>query len=329
MRYHQLGKSELRVSAVALGCWAIVGDATWGHQEEADSIAAIEAALEAGINFFDTAEVYGNGYSEQLLGKALGLRRREAVIASKAAPEHLARGELASACAASLKRLRTDYIDLYQVHWPSPSVPYEETIGELEKLRKSGKIRVAGVSNFGPIDLRDYLAKGGCAGNQLAYSLLFRAVEFELQELCVKNDVSILPYSPLAQGLLTGKFRSADEVPEGRARTRLFSKNRPQSRHQEPGCEKEVFAALARLRELAERLGEPMEKLALAWLLHQRGVASVIAGARDPEQVRANAAAAELRLPEEVLREMTEATDPVKQALGPNLDQWLTQSRIR
>jgi len=327
VEYRRLGRSDITVSTVCLGCWPFAGDPTWGPQEEAQSVATVHAALDAGINFFDTAENYGKGLSEETLGRALGRRRKEAVIATKVGRRQPV--EIRSACENSLRRLRTDYIDLYQIHWPSRSVPVADQFEALERLREEGKVLAVGVCNFGVSDLSELLAAGRCEANQLPYSLLWRAIEFEIQRRCVENDIGILTYSSLAQGLLTGKFRSAEEVPEGRARTRLFSSSRPLARHREPGCEAEVFAALERVRATCDRLGEPMAAVALAWLLHQRGVTSVIAGARRPEQVAENARAAELKLDPDVVRELSQATEEVKQKIGSNADMWQTDSRIR
>jgi len=329
MQYRKLGTTDIEVSTVAMGCWAIVGDGTWGEQDRSDSLATIEAALDAGINFFDTAEGYGAGESEAMLGEVLSNRRDQVVIATKVSRSHLAAEDLQEACEASLKRLRTDYIDLYQIHWPSREVPIAETMQALERLKSQGKIRAIGVSNFGPQDLADLLAVGRCETNQLAYNLLFRAIEFEIQPKCVENDIGILCYSPIAQGLLTGKFSSADEVPEGRARTRHFSKNRPQTRHGEDGCEAETFEAIRKIRRISQQIGEPMGRVALAWLLHQPAVVSVLAGARRPEQVRENARAAQLKLSPDVLRQLSEATEPVKAKLGPNPDMWQSEPRMR
>ena len=329
MKYRKLGQTDITVSVVAMGCWAIVGDATWGPQDKADSIAAIRAALDAGVNFFDTAEMYGNGYSEELLGQALEGRRHEAVIASKVSPEHMTADQVIRACEGSLKRLRTDYIDLYQIHWPSRTVPLAETMAALEKLKQQGKIRAIGVSNFGVGDLADLLAIGRPETNQLPYSLLWRAIEYGIQQRCIEHGIGILTYSSLAQGLLTGKFTSPDQVPDGRARTRHFSRDRPQTRHGETGCEAETFAAIERIRQISERVAQPMSQVALAWLLAQPGVTAVIAGARTPEQIRHNAAAADLELTPEVVAELAEATEELKHRLGPNPDMWLSQADSR
>jgi myo-inositol catabolism protein IolS len=329
VKYRKLGKTDIMVSAVAMGCWAIVGDSTWGPQDETDSVATIQAALDAGVNFFDTAEAYGDGYSELILGRALTGRRHEVVIATKVSPSNLSGDAVRQACERSLQRLKTDYVDLYQIHWPSRTVPPAETMEALETLREHGKVRAIGVSNFGVQDLSDLLAIGWCETNQLPYSLLGRAIEYHIRQQCVDEGIGILCYSPLAQGLLTGKFSSPDDVPEGRARTRHFSKDRPQARHGEAGCEAEMFAAIERIRCISDSVHEPMAKLALAWLHHQPGVTSVIAGARKPGQIRQTAQAADLKLAPETIAELTEATDEVRRILGPNPDLWQSESESR
>jgi len=304
MQYTELPGTGLRVSRVAMGCWALSGDFTWGEQDEAEAVAAVHAALDAGINLFDTAEMYGDGLSEQRLGKALAGRRQQAVIASKFSPEHNAPDRLRAACHRSLQLLRTDYIDLYQIHWANRDVPLADTWGELERLRREGKVRAIGVCNFGPRDLDELLALGRPATNQLPYSLLTRAIEYEILPRCRQAGMGVLCYSPLMHGLLAGKFATADR-------------------------EQATFEAVARIRSICERLETPMADVALAWLLHQPGVVSVLVGVRNSSQARINAAAAELRLEPEVLDELAQVTEPVKQALGPNPDMWQTQSESR
>ena len=329
MQYRKLGKSDISVSAVAMGCWVLAGDSTWGPQDEDDSIATVHAALDAGVNFFDTAEGYGGGDSESILGRALAGRRHEAVISTKVSRSHLSGDEVQRACEHSLRRLQTDYVDLYQIHWPSRTVPLEETVESLERLREQGKVRALGVCNFGVNDLSDLLELGWFESNQLPYSLLWRAIEYEIQQKCVDKGVGILCYSSLAQGLLTGKFTAPDEVPEGQARTRCFSKDRPQVRHGEAGCEAEAFVAIKMIRRISEEIGQPMAKLAIAWLLHQPGVTSVIAGARRPDQIQQTAQAVDLKLSAETIAALTEATEEVKRVVGPNPDMWQSESRFR
>jgi myo-inositol catabolism protein IolS len=318
--YRQLGNTALQVSTIALGCWAFAGDANWGAQDDSASLATVRAALDLGINLFDTAEAYGAGRSEAVLGAALRGRRQQAIIATKASPDHLASPLLEQACERSLVNLQTDYIDLYQVHWPSRTVPMGETVATLERLRQQGKIRFVGVCNYGPRDLAELQAKGRAESNQLPYSLLWRAIEHEILPRCVASHMGLLAYMPLMQGLLTGKFATADDVPTSRARTRHFSSARPDTRHGEPGCEAETFSAIERIRGISARLGQHMGNVSLAWVLQQPGVTSALVGARRPEQVLENAQAVGLRLPAEALAELSQATAELRRILGPNPD---------
>lgn len=329
MNYTTLNHTDIRVSTLVLGCFAFAGGQTWGPQDEGDSVETIEAALEAGINFFDTAEGYGDGYSEGLLGRVFSGRRSEVVIATKASPNHLKPGELEAACAASLRRLETDYIDLYQIHWPNPEVPLADTVGALEGLKEKGMVRAVGVSNFGVGDLSDYLELATPVTNQLPYSLLWRAIEAEIIPLAEAHGVGILPYSPLMQGLLTGKFTSADEVPEGRARTRHFAGTRPQAGHGEAGAEAQTFGTIQALSGLAERLGHPLTHVALAWVLQQPSVPCVLVGARNVEQLMTNVRAADVSLEQDDLAALGLATDALKQQLGPDPDMWSGRAASR
>lgn len=329
MQYRKLGRTDISVSAIALGCWPFAGGEVWGAQDDDVSIATIRAALDAGVNFFDTAEGYGAGHSETVLGRGLKGRRREAVIATKAGGSHLSAAELPAACEQSLKRLGTDCIDLYQIHWPSRTIPVEETLSALQRLRDQGKVRAIGVCNFGVGDLSDLLKAGPSETDQLPYNLLWRAIEHEIQPLCVSNDIGIICYSPLAQGLLTGRYVSADEVPDGLARTRHYAGTRPLAKHGGPGCETEVFDALHRIRRIAEALGQPMSAVALAWARQQPGVTSLLVGARSPEELRLNLPSVGLTLSPETLAELGEATAVVKQRIGPDPDMWNAPSRFR
>jgi len=327
VRYRTLGRTDIEVSVICQGCWSIVTeDATWGGNDPADSVAAIHASLDAGVNFFDTARGYGGGESEELLAKALGARRKEVVVATKL--NDLSPAGVRKQCENSLRRLQSDYIDLYQIHWPRGETPVEPALETMDALRREGKIRAIGVSNFGVSFLRDALAAAEVQTNQLCYSLLWRAIEHEVKPLCEENDVGILTYSPLAQGLLTGKFASAGDVPQGRARTRLFSGDRPQARHGEQGAEAETFAALDEIRRIAEEAGHSMAHVSLAWLLAQPGVTSVIVGGRNPAQAADNAAAGDVQLPADVLDRLAAATEPVKELVGTNCDMWQHVSRM-
>jgi aryl-alcohol dehydrogenase-like predicted oxidoreductase len=329
MKYRKFGSTDIEVSTIVMGCWAIGSGYTWGEQDVNDSLDTIRAAIDVGINMFDTAEFYSDGYSEEVLGKGLAGHRDKVLVATKAWPDHLTADKLIQACEGSLKRMGTDYIDLYQIHWANWDVPLEETMGVIEKLKQEGKIRFIGVSNFGVRDLSDALGCADVVTDQLIYSLLFRSIEYEILDKCREAQVGVLAYSPLAQGLLTGKFKGPDEVDDERARVRIFSKNRSGTVHDSEGCEKEAFAAVENIKAICDGIGEPMANVALTWVLQQPGVAAVIAGARRPDQIINNARAVDLQLSDDVLNSLNAATEEVKKKIGPNADPWRTASRIR
>jgi myo-inositol catabolism protein IolS len=328
----KLGRSDLEVSVLSLGCWPLAGGSGWGDQSERSAIATIHAALEHGINFFDTAEGYENGVSEEIVGKAFVDRRDKAIIGTKISPDHTEPSVLRLHLDSALRRLRTDYVDVYHVHWPIRTHSAADTFAALQQLKDEGKIRAIGVSNFGPIDLAEALATSvQIDANQLHYSLLSRAIEYEILPLCRERQIGVTTYMPLMQGLLTGKYETVEDVPPFRTRTRHFSGDRPQSRHGGPGAEKELFDAVDAVRAIAEELGEPMANVALAWVMAQPGVTSVIAGARTPDQVARNVQAASLSLSAEAVAQLDAATAPLKHVLGPNADYWQIgeNSRIR
>ncbi len=312
VQYRLLGSTNIEVSRVCCGTMAMWPDKTYGEPDDEASIGAIHAALDAGINFFDTAESYGDGYAEELLGRALDGRRNEAVVATKVSAAHLQEADLKRACEESLRRLDTDYIDLYQVHWPNHDIPFSETARALEELRQEGKIRQWGVSNFGMRDLQGALEVGNPETDQLPYSLLWRAIEHRVLPVCVEEDVGVICYSPLAQGILTGKFATPSEVPPARRRPRY--------------CGEEVmdlsFRVVSELRAIGDEICEPVACVALAWLLAQPGVASVIAGARNAEQVTENARAGNLELPAGIVDRLTEVSESLKQSLDEDPDMW-------
>ena len=327
MKYTVLPGTDIDVSVIALGCWPFAGGDVWGDQDDNVSIATVHAALDAGITLFDTAEGYGK--SESVLGQGLKGRRHEAVIATKVGGGHLSSDDLPKACENSLKNLQTDYIDHYQIHWPNHKIPIEETVSALLRLKEQGKIRAIGVCNFAPRDLTDLLAVCQIATNQLPYSLLWRVIEREIQPVCLDNNIGLICYSPLMQGLLTGRYTSADEVPDGLSRTRLYSQDRPMAKHTEPGCETEVFGSLAQINTIAEDLGVTMAEVALAWVRQQPGITSLLVGARNPEEVQWNLPSLELTLSDEQLQQLSTITEPVKDKLGNNPDMWMSKSRMR
>ena len=329
MNYRKLGKTDIDVSEICFGCWGIVGGFNWGNQNAQDSIEALRAGFDSGINFYDTAEMYGEGSSEEMLARALGDKRSEIVIGSKVWPNHYAPDDLRAACENSLKRLGSDYIDLYMLHWPNDEHPIGDSIGVLEALKQAGKIREYGVSNFGKRNLESLLeVTSSCASNQLNYSLLFRAIEDEVLPQNCENGISVVTYSSLCQGLLSGKYSSPNELQEDRTRTRHFSCERPHARHSETGHEELTFATIERIREISVESGISMTELSLAWLLSKKGVTSVIAGARSVAHAKAVATASDLRLDSDLIARLDEVTLELKTALGPNADMWQSEPRM-
>ena len=330
MEYRKLENAGIEVPVIALGCWQFAGGEMWRNQEEKDSIEAVHAALDTGITLFDTAEVYGDGKSEEVLGKALQGRRHKAIVATKTAGPTYASDELASACDKSLKRLRTDTIDIYQLHWPRPSQVDAEKIFEgVRKLKKSGKIRHFSVCNFGFHNLSDILTAGTIVSNQLSYSLLWRGIEDEIVPKCTENAIGIFTYSSLLHGLLSGRYESIDEFPANRARSLHFSGSLEGVRHGQKGKEQLTDESLKRIRRHCRDAGFSMLEAALGWLAHRPQVTSVIVGGRNAGQVIRNANIASIRFPREFLESLTKATDDLKKAFGNQADMWDFPGRIR
>lgn len=322
MQKLNLPNTDITVSQLVFGCWGITSDFHWGERDEQESLATIHAAMDAGINFFDTAEAYGDGNSEKLLSKAFAGRRDQVVIASKMKPDSMTADLVVKAVERSLSRLETDYLDLYQIHWPDREIPREETWNAMIKLREQGKVRTIGVCNFGCGDLDDICPLEPPVTNQLPYNLLWRAIEHEILPRCKSNGIGVLAYSPLMHGLLADKYKTAAEVPDGRARSRHFNTARELARHGELGCETETFAAIDAIRDISNDLGRTMADVALAWVVAQPGINCVIVGARNPEQLNQNIATLENPLPEESISRLNEATHQLNQTLGPNPDMW-------
>ncbi len=329
MQYRKLGNSDLNVSVVSFGAWQIGDPAYWGVDDEADVQRVIDAAIDGGINLFDTAEMYGKGESERVLGRALGAKRNHVYVASKVWPDKCAPALLRQACEDSLQRLGTDYIDLYQIHWPPRDVPFAEVHGEMVRLRDEGKIRNIGVSNFGAQDLDAWMTHGECVSNQLGYNLLFRAIEWDIVPACARHGCGVLAYMPLMQGLLSGRWKSADDIPQLRRRTRHFSRDREGTRHGEAGCEGLTFETLRALQTIADGLGQPMASVALAWAIAQPEITSVIVGARRAKQLQRNLEGVGLAMSAEVIMALITATQPLKEYFGRNADMWLSEPERR
>jgi methylglyoxal reductase len=301
-----IGKSGVTASAVGLGTWAI-GGWMWGGTDEAESIAAIQTSLDAGVTLIDTAPAYGLGRSEEIVGKALAGRREKAVIATKCGlvwhtdkgkhffdqnskPVHryLGRDAIFHEIEASLRRLGTDYIDLYITHWQDPTTPIEETMRALEDLRTSGKIRAIGASNVEAAELADYAAFGGLDAIQERFSMIDREIEADLLPLTRVNGISTLSYSSLALGLLSGAVGAG----------RVFSgddQRRDNPRFSIANREK-ALAFAAAIRPIADKHEASIAQTVIAWTLAQPGVTFALCGARNTAQALDNARAGTIRL---------------------------------
>jgi aryl-alcohol dehydrogenase-like predicted oxidoreductase len=310
MRYRQLGSSDLHVSEIALGSWLTFG----GGVARDQAVACVDAAFDAGINFVDTANVYAHGAAEEFLGEVLASRPRDSyVLATKLffpmsdTDRGLSRAQVHKQLDASLARLRTDFVDLYQCHRYDVATPLEETMRALTETVEAGKARYVGFSNWTPAQIQAALdlVPGGAVkfvSSQPQYSMLFRGPEDEVFPFCAANGIGQVVWSPLAQGVLTGKYRPGDRPP---ADSRMASAEMGWAMGRfESG---DVLARVQRLGPIAERLGITMAQLALAWVLRRPEVTSAIVGATRPEQVRDNAAASGIELDEPTLAEIDRA----------------------
>lgn len=299
MESRNLGNTDITISAIIMGTWQ-AGKAMWTRIDDNETQKALQAAFDAGITTFDTAEVYGNGHSERMVGKALADVRHQVVIATKVFSNHLKYNQVMTACHRSLKNLNTDYIDLYQIHWPPgsfghPETPMEETMKALNELQTQGKIRAIGVSNFDADQLKAVARYGDIVSLQPPYSLLWRHVENEAAPYVREHNMTMLAYSPMAQGLLTGKFDKSHQFEKGdhRSANRLF----------QPDHYDRVQTALNQLRPIADEYDATLGQLALAWVIAQPNTCA-IAGARNTRQAVENAAAGQVNLSEDTLATM-------------------------
>ena len=317
MRHLTLKRSGIEISRIVCGGWQ-AGKELWTGIRDEESIAAMRAAFEAGVTAFDTAEDYGNGHSERILGQALGHCRDQIVIATKVSWHHLRREQIIEACERSLRHLGTDRIDLYQIHWPSGTfgserVPLEESMAALVDLRAQGKIRAIGVSNFDLTQLEEACRLGPVDSLQPPYSLLWRVIEADLLPFCERAGVAILAYSPLAQGLLTGRFRAGHGFAPGdnRADNKLFQGDTFQR----------ALGAVEALRPIAARHGITLAQLALAWIA-SHPTAAAIAGVRSAAQAAENAAAGDVALSAADLAEMDRISRQVVDHMDENPVMW-------
>ena len=330
MKTRKLGTTDIDASVVALGTWAIGGGTWWGESDDEQSIRAIHAAIEAGITLIDTAPVYGWGRSEEVVGKAIHDRRDKIVLATKCGlwwhddtgetffemeghtvKRTLGRDTIRQEIEFSLKRLRTDYIDLYQTHWPSLDPEHEpiaETMASLLELKKEGKIRAIGASNVDIPMIKEYQAAGVLDTIQPRYSMLDRAIEQELLPYCIEQGIGSLAYSPLEQGLLTGKITKDQTFKEGEFRNSLIW-FKPENRSK-------VIDMLDGWKDLTEKYTCTLAQLVIAWTVEQPGITFALCGARKPEHSIQNAAAGDLDLDQQDIQRMRNDVE----ALGEPLE---------
>ena len=328
MQYRSLGASGIQASVVGFGAWAI-GGWMWGGADETTAIKAIHTAIDVGINLIDTAPMYGFGLSEQIVGKAIADRRDKVVLATKCGlvwegergdfffysdekhrtkgPSkmkvygYLAPASIRKEIERSLRYLGTDYIDLYQTHWHDSTTPIEDTMACLLKLKDEGKIRAIGVSNVTVEQLIKYRKTGVVDSDQEKFSMLDRQIEAELLPYCHKNNIAMLAYSPLAQGLLTGKVGPERKFANGDLRNdspRFGVENR-----------RKIAAMLDEFKSIAEEHGISLAQLAIAWTVSQPAMTHALCGARNPEQAMENAAAGDVVLSDEEQQIINQAID--------------------
>ena len=313
----RLGTTDIRISPVVMGMWQ-AGKEMWSGIDDREIRRAVLAAFEAGINAFDTAEMYGKGHSERMLAAATADIRPQVLYLTKVFSNHLAYDQVLAACDRSLKNLRTDYIDLYQIHWPAGSwgshkVPVAETMAALNDLKSQGKIRAIGVSNFSAAELREASRHGRIESLQPPYSLFWRQAEKDALPFCRENAITVLAYSPMAQGILAGRFGAKPHFEKGDHRRghRLF----------QPAICADVQKALEGLKPIARRNGISLAQLALAWVIAQPNTCA-IAGARNAVQAVENARATQAVLSPADLAEIEAIGRTVTDRLDDNPVQW-------
>jgi aryl-alcohol dehydrogenase-like predicted oxidoreductase len=303
MKYHTLGRTDLKVSSIGMGC------VTFGREiDEQTSFAVMDRALEHGMTLVDTAEVYAGGRSEEIIGRWLQARKtRDRIVLATKVAGALTREHILAAAEASLRRLQVDTIDLYQLHRWDPEVPLEETLAALDELVKSGKVRYIGVSNHAAWQLckelwkQDVNALARMESVQESYSLVARQIEREMMPLCADQQVGVIGFSALGAGFLTGKYRQGQPIPPD---TRFDTV----PGHHEPYFTESGFRVMEWLRAKAAELGQPMARLALAWVFGRPGIASMLIGARSPAHVDQAIDAAAMDMSDELRAEFDDVS---------------------
>lgn len=301
MQYRMMGASDLEISAIGFGCWEMGGN-QYGDVDDQEETRAVHRAIDLGVTLFDTAAIYGHGHSEEVLGKALGSRRKEIILVTKGGlswevaggpqSRDSSRAAITKGIDDSLRRLGTEYVDLYLIHWPDVNTPIEATMETLNDLVQAGKTRSIGVSNYSAAQLREAKQTADICANQVGYNLFDRRWEREMFPTARELGIGVMAYGPMAHGLLTGAFTTATTFVEWdwRARGTAFGQhlftpeNFPTN-----------VAVADRLKELAARLGTTLPKLAIAWVLQQPAVSVALAGIRKPEEIEHNVGALDVQ----------------------------------
>ncbi|MFC1480049.1 aldo/keto reductase [Candidatus Omnitrophota bacterium] len=311
MKYRKIENTDMEISAITLGSWVFGGDC-WGEVKDSESVRVVQDAIEKGINFIDTAPIYGSGRSEEIIGRALQHKPGRVMIATKCGLQqkgssirpNLSAPFIREEVDASLRRLGVETIDLYQCHWPDPNTSLEETFGELKRLAEEGKIRHIGVSNFGRDLLRRALLVAPIVSNQVQYSLFDRAPEEDLIPFCKEKGISVLSYGSLGGGILTGKYKEPPAFPKGDVRAFFYQYYR------EPFWSK-AKGLVSVLEGIAGKHKVPASHVAINWVLTSREVASCIVGCRTPEQLEQNVKAADWELTEDELTKIQAEYDRI------------------
>ena len=310
MDHLPLGKTKIHVSPLCIGTWQAHG---WAGSDDGRIIQTIQRGLDLGLNFIDTAPGYGNGHSEQLVGKAVAGKRADVVIATKVGPTDSAPNAVRKSIEKSLRDLGTDYIDLLQHHWPPKKPPLDETIGEFVKLKDEGVIRAIGVSNYMEPEFEELTKLDVIDSLQPCYSLLWRTVEKNVIPICRANSISVLPYSPLCQGILAGKFHDRSAIPnDPRKRNRFLSEK----------LLPETLKVVDAVETIAKKYQRSPSQVALRWLLENDAVTAPIVGATTPEQLEDNVGALTFQLEAEDYQYLSQVSEQLGFAPGPHESLW-------
>jgi aryl-alcohol dehydrogenase-like predicted oxidoreductase len=328
MQLKQLGKSTVKITPLAFGAWAI-GGWLWGGTEEKDALRAIRASYDLGMTTIDTAPAYGFGKSEELVGQALqGIPRDRYQILTKYGMnwqthqgefffdtfdrndkpvkmyKYSGKEKVIQECEDSLKRLKTDYIDLLQIHWPDSTTPISETMEAVSQLIKQGKVRAAGVCNYTAEQVEEALKTVEIVSNQVPYSMVHRDIEKDVIPQALKRNIGILPYSPLQRGILTGKMKPHHVFSHGDTRSMEV--------HYKPENISRINAMLEKIKPIADGHGATLSQLVINWTAHRPAIACVLVGARDEKQVKDNAKALDFKLSEEEMKKINQEVEALK-----------------